>query len=329
MWRLGVLVTGLFLWRTVSASDAGTTAFAMLKMPYNAREIAMAGASVAVPSGLYGVQANPSNAGFESGIQAFTGYRSVVLDTWGGIAGFGMRVPGAGFFAVQVFDNSGGTLEELNRAGEKTGVTWKANTFAGGLSWGRIVYPNLAIGIAAKGTYDYIGGGDEVYSAGGLMLDAGMQYRLFKERLVVGAVVQNAGVMVKPYVAGDPYPLPLTAGLGLSFVPRYMPNLRFALDAQKARGEVLTFEPGVAVALANDVFVVRGGFPFSVQELSQLVKTMGGTGDDFYQMENWRMLCLGIGINTAFGNMGLGIDAAVEFHTELQPSLAISMLFSM
>ena len=309
----------------VSAGEAGRNAFSELQIPWNAREMATGGASRAISSGLYGVGSNPAAGAFEQKRQAFAGYRSVMLDVWGGSAGFGMPVADAGFFSARLLNVSGGSLDEIDDAGEITGVRWRANTFSGSLSWGRLVYPGLAAGLTFRGVYDYMAGGAETYDASALMFDAGLQYRVLRDRLILGGVVSNIGGMVTTWDRGDSYPLPLSAAAGLSFVPRYIASLRIALDVEKTRGEHLAFEPGIALSMADDVLMIRAGFPFSVRELKELFARMSGEGTPGYRKQNWRLLCLGVGVLTELGGAGVGFDVAIEFRADIDPAVGASV----
>ncbi len=309
--------------------DAGMTEFEMLTMSHSAREMAMAGAAIAMPNGLHGFNANPAALGYIEDRQGIVGYRSVLLDVWSGELAFGMPVSKTGFWSVNVINLSEGSVDEVvngNGMPVWTGREWSSNVVAGSVSWARVLWRSLALGASIKGAYRYSGTEGEYYSADGLAIDLGAQYRLYGDRLILGLAARNLGGLLSSYTNDmDKNPLPASIGGGVSYVPRYVPVLRIALDIEKIKGRYTTFEPAAELAILKDLLFVRAGFPFSTNDLAYAFDVLGGIADKNYQKSQWTTLCLGLGLQTAIKKVDVGFDAAVEFHTVHQASVGISM----
>jgi len=311
--------------------EAGYTAMPLLKIEYSAREAAMAGAAIGMPTRLYGFFSNPSALAWNNKAQAAVSYRFHFLDTWGGALSFGMPIKKIGVVSINIVNLSEGTLESTYETGPdltpvETGETWRANEFSGSISWARKINKNFALGASFKGAYHYIGSEKEHVSADGFAFDAGLQYRVLKERLITGVIIKNIGALRSSFSEdSDNFPLPTSIGAGISFVPRYVTNLRLALDIEKERGQYLGFEPGVEVALYPRIFFLRIGFPFTTSEIAYVLDKMQGTADD-HQKADWRTLCAGIGYNKTVSAVSINFDFGIELHSGTQPSVLVSSL---
>lgn len=311
--------------------DAGTTAFAMLGLSYDAREIAMADASIGMSSGIYGFYGNPAAMAYLDRIEVAVGYRSSVSDAWGGLLTFGMPLRKTGFWAVSLVNLSEGDIPEVlgvdvNGDPIESGRTYGANGLAGSLSWGRVLWRQLAVGLTIKGLYHYIGSEAENYSSDGYAVDAGVQYRWLRDRLILGAAVRNLGAVRESYSenveAGD---LPATFGVGLSYNPKYMAALRFALDVEATNGLGVEIQPGAEVAILKDLLFVRAGFAFTDRDLGYFFDNLSGEAPDNYDKTQWDLLCLGLGVDTDIATVNVAGDAAVVLNTTGEPSVAISI----
>lgn len=307
---------------------AGTLEFEMLSNNYSARSIAMAGAATGMPSGIDGFHSNPASLGYLEDMQALVAYRSIILDVWGGVVGFGMPVRKTGYWAVNIVNLSEGTVDEVlndNNAPVYTDREWRSDVLAGSLSWSRLLWKSLSLGASLKGAYRYTGTSGEYYSASGFALDLGAQYRHFGDRLVLGVAGRNLGFLTSSYSEeADSYSLPTAFAVGVSYVPRYVLPLRVALDIERIRGRYMDIEPAVEVSVLKELLQFRGGFAFSERDLRHVLDVLGGEDDGDYQKSQWNTLCLGVGLNTPVKTVDLSIDAAVEFHTVHQASLAIT-----
>lgn len=334
-----ISITGLISAALLSAAaivqaqypDAGSDVMQMLKLEYSAREASMAGAAVAMPGGIDGAAANPAVIAFIPTAQGAIGFRKHVLDVWGLMLSGAMNVNAYGVVAGSLLYSSQGEVEESVRRGDAalyTGRTWGAFDVMGSVGWGRVMAPGLGVGIVTKGLYSLISTTGERYVADGFVTDAGVQYRMLRERLIVGATVRNLGFLRRDFESDNSYTLPRSVAAGVSFVPRYTKNLRVALDIEKKHGDYITFEPALAVSLLEEVLVVRGGFSFSERDIREVFNAMQGESEQFYQKSNWKLLCLGASITTkSFKN--ITFDSGIEFHSQLPPSLVVSLGLSL
>jgi hypothetical protein len=310
------------------AADAGTTAFDILNMNFGAREIALAGGSIALPNELDGSQSNPAALAFSERILTSVGVRNLVMDVWGAMAVVGAPVKPSGVWAVSLNTISYGTVKQtLDENGPvETDNIYRSNAVSGGLSWAKTVWTTLAVGATIKGAYQYIGTEADHYSATGLAFDLGTQYRLLNSRLNLGFVVRNFGWMLKGYSdAYDSLPMPLCVGGGISYVPLYVQSVRINLDVEKTRGDYLNFRPGLEIAVYKRALFVRGGYAFSSRDAEEAVKVLSGDQNPDYQKSNWNTACLGIGLCTEPSGVKLDADAAVEFHVDAMPSVAVTV----
>jgi hypothetical protein len=300
----------------------------------------MAGASVAMPSDLSGFNANPATLGFIKKGQVAVGYRSVLLDVWGGFVAAAIPLGAGGIISINAIDLSEGTLNEVvenpaDHSPLSTNRVWSSNSFAGGLSWAKPVWETLALGVMLKGAYHKIGtpGASnlpgENYSADGIAADLGLQYRLLGGRFISGISARNLGFLESGYsTAADGYPMPFSIAAGISFIPRYTPALRLALDLEKTRDNFATFKPGIEISLIPQTLQLRFGFPFSTNDLGYFFDLLGGTPASGYQKSQWNILCSGIGFSTASYGTDLTLDAGIEFHTDVSPSVVLTCTYA-
>jgi hypothetical protein len=302
----------------------------MLGMDYSARDIAMAGASIAMPNGLYGFHSNPAALGYVTRLEAAAGYRSVMLDVWSGLLAFGMPVRNTGTWAIGIINLSEGTIDEVvdvNGNPVETGRVWSSNVFAGTVSWSKLVWRDLSVGASVKGAYRYSGTEGEYYSTDGFAVDAGMQYRFLSGRVITGFVLRNLGALRATYTSESKrYALPLTVGAGVSYVSRYTPALRISLDVEKSRGSYVDFEPGVEVAILRDLLFARLGYAFSNRDVSAALDVLAGESNEGYEKTEWNSVTFGLGLSVPIREVRLECDAAVELHVLHQASVVLAVL---
>jgi hypothetical protein len=173
--------------------------------------------------------------------------------------------------------------------------------------------------------YHRINDSRSVYNSKAVAVDLGVQYYLLSDRLVVGAVLRNAGVEVASFNGDDSYPLPLMFEAGVSYIPRYMSSVRLALDINKLRGDYVGFEPGLEIEIYPKVLFARFGYAFSQEDLSEQLKKFSGNQDEDYQKSNWSSFCAGIGVRTGVRKVKVQVDIGLEFRVSwLPPSPVVS-----
>jgi hypothetical protein len=319
--------------------NSATSAFPFLTMSYDARQAAMAGASVAMPSGLAGFNANPAVLAYIERNQVALAYRTVVMDIWGGYVAAAFPAGNFGVISVNAIDLSEGTLSEVDESPADqspvtTGNVWSSNSVAGGVSWARTVWETLALGVTLKGAYNRISSTgiaatpSERYSADGFAADIGAQYRLLEGRFISGLALRNIGALQSGYsTAADGYAMPFSASAGISYIPQYTPALRLALDLDKERDNYPSFEPAIEVFLIPKTLALRAGYAFSTHDLDYFLSVLGGNSSSDYQKSQWNTVCAGAGFSTAPYGLDLTIDAAVEFHTDVSPSIVLTTVY--
>jgi hypothetical protein len=319
----------LFLAISVYAQhkDAGTTEFPYLNNNYDSRSIAMAGASVAIPNGLYGTFTNPAALAMDiEQMEIFLGYTYIVEGVWGVPVAFARSFGNYGVFAVNLFSANTG-VEAVDIDNKKTGEFARANFLAGGVSWGFKYKENLLIGASLKGIYNRL----VDYSSDGVCIDVGVQYRLKNNRLVYGLAAKNIGFMIDSYTHdGERSLLPMTIEGGVSFVPRSASQLRIALDINKKIGDYVNFEPALEFNVYKKVLLVRAGYAFSQKDAAYVWNLLQGDKDENYIKSNMSSLCVGTGLKTNINTKDVRVDFGIQFHTfMLTPALSLSALIAL
>jgi hypothetical protein len=313
--------------------QAGTRAFAFLNLDYDARTISMGGVSVALPNDLYGVATNPAAIGYVSRRQVVLGYRSVIDDVWGSPIAVALPYSSWGTFGLSIIDISYGSLmevDELNGDPVPTDIKWHWFSFAGSLTWAKVVWESLSIGGSVREIHDYAGstGGTGVpYSADAIVVQGGLQYRWFGSRVIAGLAVNNAGVMIASSDdQSKDLKMPISVSTGVSYALEYFPNLRFALDLTQPVDGFLTYKLGGELDIYKRYAIIRAGYSFSEPDLESVLKVMQGNHSSDYQKTNWAGFCFGAGFNADIGLVTLGLDAGVQLIQDLNPALAVSVI---
>jgi hypothetical protein len=311
-------------------SDAGSRPFSFINLDFDARTMAMGGASVAMPNGIYGTFSNPASAGFENKREAMCGFRSIALDAFGGPIGFSMPYSSFGTFSFNLYTVSGGTLNEvaegLDGSPVQTGAVARWYSTAGSISWGKIVWDNVALGAGIRGFHEGGSWSEGSFSADAASFQFGVQYRMFDARLILGLSVANLGVMLSNFSDDiNDLSLPQTITAGVSYTPYYMPSLRIALDIKQVAGNDLMYLPGFEFALDKRYFFVRAGYRFSERDLEEQIRALQGQSSDGYVASTWYGPSFGIGLKHSIGVYKLNIDAAVQM-TELGVVPALTLL---
>ncbi len=316
------------------SDQAGTRAFPFLNLDYDARTISMGGVSVAVPNDLYGAVSNPAAIGYVSKRQVVLGYRSVIDDVWGSPVAVALPYSNWGTFALSLVNISYGSLTEVDEGADgtpqTTGITWHSYSFAGSLSWAKIVWESLSIGGSLREVHDYIGnsgGTAEHYTADAIVVQGGLQYRWNGSRVIVGLAVNNAGLMISSYSdETEDLNMPVSVSAGVSYSPEYIPNLRVALDLAQPVDGFLTYKLGGELDIYKRYVILRAGYSFSEPDLESQIKVLQGESSDGYQKSNWAGFCFGAGFNADIGVVNAGLDVAVQLIQDMNPALAVSVI---
>ena len=310
--------------------DAGTEIFPFLNLNLDARSIAMAGASAAIPNDGYGAFTNPASLAFITTGQPVIGYRQVGVGIFCAPIAYARPVEGAGTFAVSGVGMSGGIdVMDIGPDGTpfEAGLRARSDNYTGALSWASKVNENVAAGITLQGVYSYLTDGSENWSSDGIVLNGGIQYRSWNSRVVYGLTVHNIGLLRSGYEEDDSYPLPAAVELGVSYVPQYLSMLRISLDLNKEFHDYLLFEPGLEIDLIPRQLIARFGYALSWRDFEAFFANLKGEPEDHYYRNNRATFCGGVGIVTELIDRTVRLDAAVEFSDAFAPpALVISML---
>jgi len=309
--------------------DAGTAAFPFLTLNYEARAVAMGGASAAMQNDAYGVLSNPAAIGYVNRTQIMGSYRQIIMDVWGSPLGV-VYSTSRGVFGANLITVTTGDFDIVDYKGYVTKERARSSYTTGGVSWGMLLHNNLSVGANLKAVYHNIEvGAEERHSADGFAVDCGVQYRLNNGRLIYGMVLRNFGFMRSGYFNDfNEYPFPYGVEAGVSYVPSHISNLRMALDVNKINGDYLNFEPGFEYTLVKNVFL-RGGYGFSFRDLENTIEVFRGERDDNYQKSNAAGLSLGGGMIAAVDNVDLQLDMAFQFYSDVsKPSFVLSIIAS-
>jgi hypothetical protein len=299
--------------------ETGTEIFSFLNLNYDARSVAMAGASVGMPNSLCGMFSNPASIGFTNGSMAMAGYRDVGQGVFGAPIAYSFPQARYGIFAISAVGLTSGSMSvtDIGPDGSQvsTGLSARADYYAGSLIWSHEVTDYFAGGLTVRGIYNHLSDGFDTWTADGIAFDAGLQYRYLNERLIYGIVVHNLGFLRSGYEDSDSYPFPTAVEMGVSYTPRYIETLRLALDLNKMRNHDLLFEPGIELELVQGQMVIRGGYPVSWRDLEYFIDKLAGEAGTTYYRSMRTALCLGAGFITDLINRKLLMDVGVEFHT--------------
>lgn len=322
-----LFVTFLALTTTMAQDvhpQVGSTSFPFLNLGYDARAIAMGGAAAGMPNQLSGVMSNPSAIAFLQNRQILLGYRPIILDVRGAPLAYGMPLVGSdgkyyGVGALNFVYMSFGVVDDIDGSGQSLGTQTGEVSFGGGVSWARVIWEDLAVGATVKWLHDRFHGLSTA-ATNGLAADLGAQYRLAQDRLIVGIVLKNLGVVVDSYGENIDGELPLTATIGMSYQPRYVPRARFAVDMEKPTDDYLKLRGGLEIDIYDRILYGRIGYALTSEDLRSHFSTLTGSGDGDYVKTDWSSIRFGVGINLPINSqVDASIDAAYEARVDKAP----------
>ncbi len=317
---------------TVHRNTGTTTSFDFLRIGYDARSVALGGASAGLPGCFSGLPANPAALGRNEAHSVALGYRPVILDIRGVPLSYSVPVRRLcpdirGVVGASIVYFSYGSLDEINRYRARTGVTWNPYALAGGVSWADVVWDELAVGATIKGIYDRIGSSaGETYTVEAFALDAGAQYHLSRERLVLGITMKNLGFVRSAHGADSPTPeLPLIAVFGLSYIPPGLSQVKLVADMRKSSDDFLTYRTGLELDVYEKHLFLRGGLTLNNRDIREGINTLRGEQDVAYQKPEWTTGTFGIGFRSRIETVGVRGDLAYQTRVGgLPPSILMS-----
>ena len=319
----GAFVGVAFIVASVNAQsdNAGTTAFSFASLSYDARSIAMGGASAAMADGIYGVVNNPAALAAVTNRQGANCVRPVLLDVGGGLAAFAMPIGQNGVVAGNLLGFSEGSVQEIDVDQQLTGITYYAGGGAGSVTWAQKLRDYLFVGASVKGLYHrFSATGNYAASADGAAWTLGRAVPRLKRPFYRGRVCQEPRFYGQFLYAGRPQ----LSAAGLNYGRGFLRAAQYSVPAAGLRHGAenrrhLMFRPAFELALYKNMVFLRGGFPVSQIDIQHQL--------DFSQFEksDWTSLCLGLGLVTAIRSYQVTLDVAYESHVyDMPPSIAVS-----
>jgi hypothetical protein len=260
--KLKILLASLWLISLLPLAaqneHAGTTGFDTLKLYYNARTTAMAGAVNGIPKNADALDFNPAAILDAPNRSVATTFMDHLVGSGGGSISY--VLPKNRFVAwgagLRYWNSGSIDRTEISSTGEliETGESFGAHSLMASVSTARFISPVLDLGGSLKFIYDTI---DDA-SASAVMIDLGILHHTVNERIKVGLSARNIGFQSSYYSsAKHSEKLPSTYSAGISM--QLNDQLMGAIDLSKANGENFVARLGVEHQL-NPALALRGGF---------------------------------------------------------------------
>ena len=334
--RMTALLCVLALPLNAQHAGAGTTIFSFMNVHYDARSVALAGASVALANDCYGIFSNPAALAGVSRMQAVIGYRPLGAGIYGAPLAYALPRKGIGVLGAGFYGLTSGKVEVTDIAPDATvlftGESARVDNIAGYALWARKVNDYLSAGVTVKGIYTGIKGFEEGaavrWSADGFALDGGVQCRFQNSRLIYGVVVRNVGFVRSGFEEDeDGFSLPFGVEIGVSYMLRNMENLRLIAELGKQRNDFLAFTPAAEWEVLPQQLTVRAGYRLDRYTFQKFKNTLVGEANTTQVRSTMTGLCLGVGFSTDVMERNVKFDAAAEFLTiPVLPAIVASIL---
>jgi hypothetical protein len=229
-----ILLAGIALAAPAAASGAGTASALFLRQETTARITAMGGAASALDGDEGAAYFNPS------ALARLRGAR-LSLGTWKGVdeksrANFISGIYDAGrpgVFSATYLSYGSGSEDIYDIDGNLSNVTL-SQEYALGVGWGREVLEKGAVGAQLKYVSSTLA---EDFTGKTATVDLGARYLLYRDRVTVGAGVQNLTGSLKYISSSDPLPRVLYGGASMRFPVGAKGNFLVAADLQKPRDQ--------------------------------------------------------------------------------------------
>lgn len=218
------LILSVFCTTVLVAQVNSSKTYKFLNLPTSARSAAMGGSFISSgTSDLNLVADNPSVLDSTMHRLATISYINYISDINMGYLAYSKHYDGVGTFSTGFQFMGYGEFIRADQTGVQYG-TFKAGDYALDVSYGRAIDSLFSIGASVKfiySSYDYL-------NSFGVALDLGGSYISKNKRFTAGAVMNNMGFELKPYIKGDRQKLPFNMQVAGSFKLDKAP-LRFTL----------------------------------------------------------------------------------------------------
>ncbi len=292
-----VILSGVVLGQNVNKT--GTTAANFLKIGAGSRAIGMGGAFVALANDATSMYWNPGGMAQLRDSELIVNHTQWIADIGYTFIGFAMPIRGAGTLGFNVIAMTMDEMEVTTYGFEEgTGETFKAGSYAVGLSYGQKLTDRFGIGATVKYINEFI----SQSSATGLAIDIGTLFVTPFRGIRFGASISNFGQKmqiwgddllvqkdideihngnnesVNAYLGTDRFDLPLLLRVGLSGEIIDTPQLRltWAVDGVHPNDNSEYLNTGFEVSVLDDLARLRGGFKSLYMADGEEEFTLGG-----------------------------------------------------
>lgn len=189
-------------------AGAGTVGFAFLRVPVDARSVAMGGAFTALPGEAMGLYWNPAAIATIENQTLTTTYTGYLMDMQAGFAGWVSPSEGEAVGVSLNYFYGGSFIRTTMLDPLGNGETFSNNNVALSGTYAKEISPSLSVGASARFVYSNI----DTYNGNAFLMDAGVIYS--PSWISLGFAVRNAGIQTKSfYMEKDPVPMVIAAGV--------------------------------------------------------------------------------------------------------------------
>jgi long-subunit fatty acid transport protein len=280
---------------TEGFNNNGTRAAQFLKLAVGARASAMGESFAAVANDASALFWNPAGIGNLQNLEVHLTHMDYLLDIRFDFAGLVVPIGSGNLgFSAAVLGMDDERVTTLADSDGESGITWKASSFAIGMTYSRAITDRFAVGLTGK----YIQENLYNSSANTLALDIGSLYNTGIRGIKIGMAMSNFGGKMKlggrdltqrdvdadPGVGGNigqsadlvvnswPLPLNFRVGLSLEVFKNESGTLLLAADFNHPTDADERVNFGAEYSFANRLFL-RGGYKLNYDEESY---TFGG-----------------------------------------------------
>ena len=201
------------------AQLGGSSTYSFLDMPFSARNAAMGGGQIAIKDGdLDMLYMNPSILDSSTHMYLATDFTNFYGDINYGYIGYAHTLEKVGNMGFGVMYANYGDFTRADVNGTIQG-NFSANETMFHATYARGFGKFFSTGANLKLIYSQLA----EYNSFGVAVDLAATFHHPKSNVTVSLVARNLGSQLKPYVAGQYEPLPLSLDLGISHKLKYLP----------------------------------------------------------------------------------------------------------
>ena len=292
--RIFIIITILLSVSSIAVSQ-GTTGFELLRSEVGGRGAAMAGAMIAVESGIDGLFYNPAALGAIDNRRVDITYLNHLLDIESGFIAYGHRVENVGVFGASLNYMNYGEFQEATAYGELTGSNFHAADLLFTLGYGRKLNETITVG----GSFKYINSEIWDVHASAYAFDLGAMIYTPFDNTKLGIGIFNIGSAIDGFYDYEDE-LPLAYKVGFAKPLAHLP-LEIALQLEKHRD--------------SDIYLSAGG-EFTISEMLRLRLGWSSRGGE-QQVDSDKDIFAGASFGLGFQTSGVLVDYSLTSMGEL------------